>query len=51
MNFAHSSILLLLGLVLGAVNAQIPTREDTWKDKACGPGRYYHEARNTCWPF
>ncbi|XP_032310458.1 uncharacterized protein LOC116655866 [Drosophila ananassae] len=51
MNFATSSILLLLGLVLGAVNAQPPTREETSRDKACGPGRYYSEARHTCLPF
>ncbi|KAH8368721.1 hypothetical protein KR084_009219 [Drosophila pseudotakahashii] len=43
--------LFLLGLVLSTVNAQIPTRQESTRDKACGPGRYYNEARGTCLPW
>ncbi|KAH8286882.1 hypothetical protein KR018_006939 [Drosophila ironensis] len=50
MNFATSSVLLIVGLVLGAVYAQGPGRE-TSRDRACGPGRYYSEARHTCLPW
>ncbi|XP_026833102.1 uncharacterized protein LOC113563915 [Drosophila erecta] len=51
MNVFQGCVLVLLGLVLSSVDAQIPTRQETKEDKACGPGRYYSYARHTCLPF
>ncbi|XP_016955286.1 uncharacterized protein LOC108028141 [Drosophila biarmipes] len=51
MNVFQGCVLFLVGLVLSGVDAQIPTRAQTPEDKACGPGRYYHFARHTCWPY
>ncbi|XP_017008608.2 uncharacterized protein Met75Ca [Drosophila takahashii] len=51
MNAIQVCALFFLSLVLSTVNAQIPTREESSRDKACGPGRYYNEARHTCLPW
>ncbi|KAH8296534.1 hypothetical protein KR054_007589 [Drosophila jambulina] len=51
MNILQAGFLICLGLVLGGVDAQTPTREESSRDRACGPGRYYSEARHTCLPW
>ncbi|XP_017072023.1 uncharacterized protein LOC108108476 [Drosophila eugracilis] len=51
MNVFQGCVLVFLGLVLSSVNAQIPTREESAKDKACGAGRYYNNLRHTCLPY
>ncbi|KAH8315721.1 uncharacterized protein [Drosophila kikkawai] len=51
MNVLQACFLICLGLVFGSTNAQVPTRQETTRDKACGPRRYYSEARHTCLPY
>ncbi|XP_052843933.1 uncharacterized protein LOC128257132 [Drosophila gunungcola] len=51
MNIIQGCVLVFLGLVLTAVDAQTPVRNETSKDRACGPGRYYNEFRRTCLPW
>ncbi|XP_037719638.1 uncharacterized protein LOC119553363 [Drosophila subpulchrella] len=50
MNLLQCFVLFFLGLVLSGVDAQQVTRPVTDRDKACGEGRYYNYARNSCWP-
>ncbi|KAH8252013.1 hypothetical protein KR038_002277 [Drosophila bunnanda] len=51
MNVLQACFLICLGVILGGADAQIPTRQESSRDRACGPGRYYSEARHTCLPF
>ncbi|KAH8355612.1 uncharacterized protein LOC110178920 [Drosophila serrata] len=51
MNILQAFFLICLGVIFGSVDAQIPTRQESSRDRACGAGRYYSEARHTCLPF